>query len=491
MWLPSTIKNILLIHPPGNRVIRRNGERGLKASVVPLGIAYLAAVLETNSYQVSILDTIIEGYNDPEVEVEPEIFRYGMTDDRIATAIEHYRPDIICISLPQIVRLYEAISVATIAKKVSPWAAVVMGGASVSALRQEILSMTSDIDFLIQGEGEMRLLALLEALKEGGRRLQNVPGLIYRDKEKYICVNDVGEAVLDIDKLPLPAYNLLPMEKYFEQSRNPSVHSSAKRTSIMISSRGCPSTCYYCPVHNVFGPIRPHYRMRSNKSVLDEIALLTEQYGVDEIQFEDANFNASIKRTISLSNAIAERFPGLRWSTPHGNQMSTLTFEVMSAMRRGGCTSLHVAIESGNQDFLMQHKKSVKLSKIDHLMQTAKDLGFFRSTFFMIGFPEETREDIQRTVDYAKTVDMDDAHFFISIPFPGTKMYEICKQEKQLIPELSFRHFRYSLGVMRTEHFDPSYLQSVRRSAWLDIRHHIEKDVFALQLSQMETKIYG
>ncbi|MBN1292900.1 MAG: cobalamin-dependent protein [Candidatus Latescibacteria bacterium] len=486
----NKISRILFIHPPGNRVIRKDGERGMKACVQPVGLAYLASFIREKGFETVILDCAAEGYDEPEIELEPEIFRYGLSDDKIIRYLEDYKPDLVCISCPQLVRIPEAITVANLSKKIYPKVPVVMGGASVSTLGIEFFSLTNDVDYIIRGEGEQRLYDLIQALNSTPSQLSLLDGLIYRDGDAII-ENPFVSVIQNIDDLPLPAYDLLPMNIYFEKNRNPSVHSSAQRSCTMISSRGCPVKCYYCPVHKVFGPTGPNYRMRSNENVLNEIELLTSRYDVQEIQFEDSNFNSSIARTMSLSHAIGERFSGLRWTTPHGNQMSTLTPEVLSAMKKGGCYSLHLALESGNQEFLEKRKKSVKLSKVDLLLEQAKEEGFVRSAFFMIGFPEENRENIARTINYADSIDIDDIHFFIAIPFPNTEIYDICKQNGWLIPNISWRHFRYSVGVIKTEHFDPAYLQTVRRNAWLKIRRRLEKKEHAVLLSKNEKEIYG
>ncbi len=479
----------MLIHPPSSRVARINGERGLKAAVLPLGLAYLASVLRDRGYEVKILDCIIEGYDNEEIEVEPEIFRYGLTDEQIAGSIQDFKPDVVCISCLHAIRQPEADTVARISKIAAPTALVVMGGASPTALKERIFDEPA-VDYLLRGEGELRLPIFLEALAVGGRNLEKVDGLIYRDGGRIVS-NPLKMEPMQIDTIPFPAYDLLPMEKYFNVRRNPSVHSSKGRTSIMISSRGCGMTCYYCPVHNIFGPTGPDYRMRSVDNVLAEIEHLVTHYGIEEIQFEDANFNASPKRTIALSRAIGERFPGLRWCTPHGNQLSTLTDEVLTAMREGGCYSLHLAIESGNQGFLDARKGWVRLDRLTHILETATRLGFKKNAFLMIGYPEETREDIQRTVDYAMVLDLDDVHFFIATPFPGTEMYDICKRSGWLDLSLSLRHFRYSCGVIKTENFDPAYLQKVRREGWLCVRKKIEKKHEAIKLTEMEEEVYG
>lgn len=487
--LPKKVKKILLIHPPGNRVIRPNGERGLKAAVQPLGLAYLAAVLRERKYEVAILDCIAEGYDEPEIEIEPNIFLYGLSDEKIAMAISDFRPDVVGISCPQTARQLEANRVAFISKEVFPNVPVVMGGASPTVLKEEIF-WSGNVDFIIQAEGEYRFCDFLGALQGMPGDFSKVDGLIYRDEDSII-VNAVKKVICDIDRIPMPAYDLLPMEKYYSYDKNPSVTTSAANTSIMLSSRGCPKVCYYCPVHNVFGPSRPSYRLRSIENIMKEIELLLEKYNVGEIQFEDANFNASVKRTIDISTEIANRFPGLRWCTPHGNQISTLKDRVLDAMWAAGCYSLYLAIESGNQEFLDSHKNFVRLNRVKHLLRKARSLGFELNLFMMIGFPEETRDDIEKTVCFAKELEIDNVHFFIATPLPGTEMYALCKEEGLLLQDRSWRYFRYSVGVIRTEHFDPSYLQNIRREAWLSIRQKIENQKGSLNISEMEQKIYG
>lgn len=484
-----TIRRILFVHPPGNRVKRPNGERGLKACVQPVGLAGMAAYARERGYAVEICDAIAEGYDEPETQVEPHVYRYGLTNMALARRIDDCRPDLVAISCPQVVRLPEAFEVAAVAHGAAPGVPVVIGGAAASGLGARVLELCRDIDYAIVGEGEQRLLDLAAALTAGDA-LGKVDGLVWRDGGT-LRVNPARQVIEDLDALPMPAYDLLPMETYFAANRNPSVHSSAQRTCTMITSRGCGLRCYYCPVHKVFGPTGPRYRLRSNEHVGAEIQYLIDRHGVEELQFEDANFNMSRKRTVSISNFLGERFPGLRWTTPHGNQVSTLTPDVMAAMHAGGCYSLHLAIESGNQAFLDERKDVVKLDAMDELLRRAGDVGFFRSTFFMIGFPEETRAAIRNTVRYAETLEVDDVHFFIATPFPGTEMYDLCERNGWLAADRSWRHFRYSWGVIETAEFDRDWLQQVRREAWIAMQARIGERRREPSLHDREAEVFG
>ncbi|VAX23789.1 hypothetical protein MNBD_NITROSPINAE03-79, partial [hydrothermal vent metagenome] len=268
---------VLLVQPPCN-IIKTRLER--KFSVHPLGLAYVASALRNAGHDVEFLDCVVDHF-DIEAPIRGDFIRYGMPYDRIVEKIREINPEVVGVSAIQSIRKWESAEVCRAAKEVNPEIITIIGGSYPSCFPKEALCF-QEIDFACIGEGEETAVKLLESLNGGKVGLESIDGLAYR-KEKRIHVNPKTTMIDDLDSLTYPAYDLLPMKKYSGVGVGTGSFGT-KHYCIMETSRGCVHDCHYCGKNMSKGD---GYRTRSAKNVLGEIKILVEDYGIEEIQFED------------------------------------------------------------------------------------------------------------------------------------------------------------------------------------------------------------
>lgn len=210
--------------------------------------------------------------------------------------------------------------------------------------------------------------------------------------------------------------------------------------------------------------------MRSAKNVLDEIESLIKNYGIKEIHFEDDNLTADKKRAIEMFDGMVEREFDISWHVPSGIAVNTLDDEIIEKMGISGCYSIALAIESGNQEVVTKlMNKPVNLKAVPNIIKKIRKAGMDARGYFIIGYPGETKENIQQTVDFARSLELDWAYFSIASPLPNTKMYKTCI-EKGYIKEEDFDAIRsFHRSIIRTSEFDPEYLNEVREDAIINV----------------------
>jgi magnesium-protoporphyrin IX monomethyl ester (oxidative) cyclase len=464
--LAGRIKRILLVSPPVTRPADFSAKVVRVSVFFPLGLAYLAAALERiPGLEIRVLDAMLEGCAAEGAPVSggAEI-RYGVSDGDLARKIAEINPDIVGVSCLFAAMRRDAAAVCAAAKRVSPRIVTVMGGADAGANAVSILRETPSADYVLEGEGEVSLPALISAL-DAGAGFEKVDGLYFR-KDGQVSGNPKRFYIEDLDSLPFPARRLFDMKKYFSLSQ---AHSGSRRAPFtqMITSRGCPFKCAFCALGGHWGP---RQRRRGPENVLGEIGGLIKDHGVREIHFEDDNLTADKERALRIFSGIRERGYDITWNVPSGMAAGSLDGELLEAMRASGCYSVSLAIESGDQDVVSKlMSKPVNLKTIPGLVKKIRGTGMEARGFFILGYPGETRETIRKTIDFARSLELDWSYFFIASPLPNTKMWDDCVRNKYIRPE-DFDPVRsFHRSIIRTPEFDPDYLAAVREEAILDV----------------------
>lgn len=428
----------------------------------PLGIAYLGAYLERAGYEVMLHDSLIEGFDHAEVVYE-DFIRYGSTDAQIREAISKFQPDVVGISCLFTIQAKSSYRICQIIKDLDPGIVTVMGGAHPSAMTEEVMAQGT-VDFVIPAEGEMTFHQLLKAL-ESGDDLDKVPGIVFNRDGKMFRTQP-GEFLMELDKLPFPARHLLPMHEYFAKDRPHGTATRYKRSTPIMTSRGCPAKCTFCSIHTVWGR---EFRGRSGQNVLDELKLLVDQYQIKEIQIEDDNLTYSKPRAHEVLDKIIEADLGLSFTTPNGIAAWVLDKPLLEKLRKAGFYRLTIAVESGNQQVLHDIvKKPLQLKKVEEVVAMSKDLGFELDTFFVVGFPGETKEQIQDTFNFANKLNVDNAKFFIATPYPGTELYQTAKDNGFLNEGFDFHNgLSFTKAQISTPDFSSSDLEAMVAKASL------------------------
>jgi len=369
---------IVLINPPYLAEERYGKDLAkLGPTSEPLGLAYLAAVLEQDGHEVFIWDAM----------VTPAI-------PRITSAISN--ADLIGVSI--LTPAYDA------AKKIIRFvhsisdAPIVVGGAHVTALPQETLKDILEVDYVVKGEGEESILEVLEAPTMFGE------GRIFTNMN-----------ILNLDNLPFPARHLLPMDKYkLTASRTQRGHSYT-----ISVARGCPFHCTYCSRIN-----GRKVRFRNMESILTELHYLIGKYDAKEINFEADTFTLKKSFVMNLCTEIIKSgyHKWISWTCE--SRVDTMDADMLKLMRAAGCWQISYGIESGNQRLLDFMKKGTNLAQIRKTIHLTEAAGIGTRAFFMLGIPTETQYESQQTIDFAKELNAEWTQFTLTVPFPGTEMYE-------------------------------------------------------------------
>lgn len=431
---------IMLILPP--LIVQKKEQYGVTP---PLGIAYLAAMLEKNNHEVILLDCIVEGYDNP--EKQNGYLHLGLKSHEIEKRIRMFAPDIVGISCIFSLMFPEALRIAEIVKSIDTNIKVVMGGAHPSSAPYDVLS-NSSVDFIVIGEGEVTLLELVRCIEQKNTELSAIDGLGYRN-DGVAMLNPKTRFIENLDNVPFPARHLLPMEKYYKIGES---HGGLKRSryASIVTSRGCPGNCIYCSIHTVWGR---RWRSRGPANVLDEIEHLVNNYGVKEIHFEDDNLTFDRERARAIFQGIIDRGLDIAWTTPNGVAIWKLDEDLLRLMKASGCYQINLGIESGNERVLKEIiRKPFRLEKVHEIVKKIQELGIWAHGFFILGMPGETKQTIMDTINFAIGLNLDSASFFVATPYPGTRLFDICK-EHGYIQDYDARALRVQSSMISTEQF--------------------------------------
>ena len=420
---------VLLINPPYFHAIKST----LGTSGPPLGLAYLASVARENGFKVEVIDSQAE----------------NITFQELAARIREINPDVVGITATTPM-VPDAYTVAFIAKKINPNIVTIIGGPHVTFVPERTLMECPYIDIVVRGEGEETFRELLEMI-DSGKSLSDVRGITYRENGR-IRSTPPRPLIKNIDDIPLPAYDLLPMDKY---------RFGKIRFGAIITSRGCPYNCIFCASSALFGHT---YRAHSVERVLEEISILRNEYNVREIEFLDDTFTLNRKRAQEIARRIIRENLDISWTA--SSRANTLDYETALLMRRANAHSLYIGIESGTQKILDFIGKGITLDQAVRAVKIARKAGLNVLGSFVIGFPIETLQDINTTIEFSKSLDLDYAQFTIATPFPGTRLWNYACKYKLLLTT-NWRKYTTLDVVMKSFFLAPKQIKRLLLKAYV------------------------
>lgn len=350
---------VFLLYPPYKGHI----EEEKKGLFPPLGLAYIAAVLRSQGYNVRIIDMNVETKSLEELE----------------KVCEKEQPDIIGISSTTIT-YNSCVNILKHIKSFLPSTIKVVGGPHASIIPHEFLNYS---DFVVYGEGEYTVLEVIETL-ENNRDPSTIKGLVLK-RDKTIIETFPRPLINDLDSLPLPARDLLPMEAYSDNK------------GAILTSRGCPFNCIFCNSHLIFGK---KFRARSPKNVVDEIEYLIKTYNVQVIRILDDMFTSNRKRVLEICDEILNRGLNIGWELTNGTRVDKVDKELLKKMHEAGSYRIYYGIESGSERVLKLLRKDINLDQARRVVKWTKEIGIEVGGFFMIGGPGETMETIRETENF-------------------------------------------------------------------------------------------
>jgi len=466
------LEKVLLVFPP-----TRVRSEQIVACMPPLGALYLAAVFRQR-YEVEILDATAEGFANT-VNLGGGFRQVGLTEVQIRDRIASSGPDFVGVTCLFSSSYPAARMVCRAAKAVDPGIHTCVGGTHPTFLARQCLEEEPLIDSIVLGEGEMSGLALLDALNGRGA-LEDIDGLAWRDGDA-IRIQPKTTFIENLDSLPRPARDLVDFGLYAKASRAHGVYSKERVTTTIQTSRGCPARCTFCSSMKYWGN---KYRGRSAESVLDEIEEVVQRYGIREIQFEDDNLTMDKRRARKIFEGIIDRKLDIAWSTPNGIAMWTLDEELLALMKRAGCYEVSLAFESGNQDVLRNViKKPLNLKRAEEVVRAVQKIGLDHNAFFVMGFPSETKRQMQDSYELAKRLKLQSAWFFVANPLPGTELYEECLEKGLLADDYDPTNIAYTRSNFRSDNWTSEEVERLVQSSLLKVQllSHLRQPIHHLR----------
>jgi len=449
---------ILLIQPP----IRDFYQTSIRTQ--PIGLAYVAASLKSHGHEVEILDCQIEKRTSTPIPSELSYLRdfypfndrspfklytgyyhFGMGWEEIGQKIKDSMADVFGIS--SFTPYHgEALEIAQIIKDWDRRKIVVMGGAHASCDPEGVLK-SPFVDYAVLGEGEVRFPLLIKKIeKKDLKEITEMDGIGYR-KDGEIRIDPLQNFIQDLDSLPHPARELLDLDRYKMRK---------KRSTMIITSRGCPHGCAYCSAHLVMGS---SFRVRSPEAIIKEMIECQSQYGIQIFDIEDDNFTFDQERAKRLMSLVIENFgeenlpaaDRLELSAMNGVSFASLDGELLKLMKRAGFHTINLSYVSADPSTKEKMRRPKGTTEFDKILEEAEQVGFNVIAYAILGMPGQTIEEMVDTLIYlmGKKVLIGPSVYYAT---PGTSLFEKCKKDGILPSHLS--QWRSSAFPIETKQFN-------------------------------------
>jgi len=362
---------------------------------IPLGIGYLAAILEKNGYDVNVIDC--QALKLTLNEVENELYKRQPDIVGLTSTTLTYKP---------------ALEIIKVAKKALPNCLTVIGGSHVTFWDEEALEECPQLDVVVRKEGENTFLELVQRL-EAGKGFGDVLGITYRKDGKVVKTED-RPYIEDLDSLPYPAFHLFPLKQF---------NKYGNIIFPVMTSRGCTFFCEFCTAVRMFGR---KYRMRNPKKVVDEIEYLYRKYGEKQYTFYDDAFTVDQARTKEICNEILKRGLKIKWDCE--TRIDMVTKDLLQKMKDAGCIAVWYGVEAGSQKLRDAMGKGISTQQTLNAFKWTQDAGLIAVASIILGFPGETKETAWESVKLLEKLNPDEIGIYIATPYPGTPMYDHVKK---------------------------------------------------------------
>ena len=390
--------NFVFINPP-RKIAESNIWSIINSEHPPLGIALLSAIWDAQGHTSQIIDAAALKLSIPEIiaGTNPNADYIGLT----ATTPE----------------ISSASAIARGIREKFPGSKIVMGGVHPTVFHEDLVR-DKICDMVVRNEGEAFITELAKATP-----LNLIPNLTWRNQQDEIIINPDAETYANLDHLPFPAYEKLPMHLYHSTPG-----AARQQPSIgIVTSRGCPGHCTFC-FSGMFGS---QIRFMSPSRVIEHIELLQQKYGIREISFYDDTFTANKKNVVALCQLMLEKKIKLSWSC--FARVDTVTPDLLLLMKKAGCHQIMYGFETPDADILKIIDKRIAPEQFQNTITWTRAAKINIRGAFMLGNPGETEAGMQKTIDYAKNAGIQLAVFNITTPYPGTTMYKEFLEKKSLL----------------------------------------------------------
>jgi len=382
-----------------------------KYGLQPLGILYIATLLKTKGFDVTVLDADVD----------------GLTVEEMTSRILASNPDLVGLSLmtPQLI---PALQVSFGLKEARPDLPVVLGGAHIDSTHEDVFTMTDCFDFAVYGEGEYTLLEVAQNMQRNAGRplresLKGVANVIYRETDGQVVVNPARPFITALDELPSVDYDLVDIHKYLIPTM------AGRYVLSMMLSRGCPFKCTFCDAPITMGK---KLRFWSIDRIIKDIRFNVDKYGVTNFVFKDSTFTANKKWAMEFCEALIASGLKIKWRC--NTRVNLVPPPLLEKMAEAGCYVINFGVESGHPTILKNIQKETKIEDVYDAHRRCRQLGIRTYATFLMGSPGETDETARETIKVATGIRPNLAMFFVNTAYPGTPLYEQAVAEGMVEP---------------------------------------------------------
>lgn len=416
----------LLISPPIFYEDDENIWKEINSNFPPLGLASIAGYIKEKDYSVRIIDCNIVS---PAVQAFEKFFRENYVNTF---------SDIKVIGLTAMTcTIKKAYKIAEICKYFYPKATIVFGGVHATFVTEEVIRQQL-VDIVVKGEGEITLEEII-----AGKSLEEIDGIVYKIKENDRVIlkeNKPRERIKNLDLLPPPAYDLLPILKY-----RPAKGSYKRLPAMsMVTSRGCPGRCTFCS--KTLGEMLV---FKSALVIFKEIKYLIDHYSIKQILFYDDTFTVFKDNVIKFCDLLIENNVDISWTC--FARVDFIDFDLLKKMKLAGCHQIMYGVENIDENVLTNINKKINLRQVVSAVDLTKKAGIECRLAFMVGNPGDNKEIIRKNIKFIKQLNPDLLIINITTPFPGTEMFKWAS-EKGLILTYNWDDYTLAKPVMRLEH---------------------------------------
>ncbi len=433
--------DVVLVNPGSLHAVYQDLGRSFSAIETPSLAGLFATYLKRKGLSVEIVDAPALNLAPAEVaQLIHENFAPALT----VLVVYGFQPSASTQNMPAAGETCRAL------KELEPGHRIMMTGTHPAALAERTMREEA-VDFVCDREGPDTILGTVQALKAGGASFRGIPSLWYR-VGGVVMSNPAGELMHDLDgEMPGVAWDMLPMSRYRAHNWHCFEHIHDRQPYASLhTSLGCPYKCTFCCINAPFG--KPSYRLWSPETVIEDIGILVDRYGVKNIKFVDEMFVLNRNHVFGICDRIIERGYDLNiWAYA---RVDTVKDEFLDRLRRAGVRWLALGIESGSKHVRDGVEKGrFGATEIMKVVRKIQDAGINVIGNYIFGLPDDTHETMQETLDMALEANCEFANFYCAMAYPGSKLYELALQKAWQLPQswIGYSQHAYETHPLRTD----------------------------------------
>ncbi len=409
-------------------------------SYPPVGLGYLATSLRKSNHSVEILDCLKDNFNYD-----------GFLDNVEKSSADVVAFNLFSISVPFVKKMIDLI------KDKMPEKIIILGGPHVSSLPGRIYDYFKNIDFAIRGEGEVPLRMLVDSIDKKKSNLRDIPGLIYKEGVDEIC--NPPYFAKNVDEYGFPAWDLINPKEYFK------FLSVGQHSVPVFFSRGCPCPCTFCAAKVTSGQ---NLRRRSMDHIFQELCILQKDYDVKRFIIEDEGFGVTKQFIMEFCKRVKQENIKALFSMGVGMRLDIIDEELLTTMAESNFEkTIVLGIESGSERMLKLMKKNTNLKMIWEKVNLMKKMGFEPTGYFILGYPTETKKEMEKTIKLALSLPITEASFTAFQPLPGTEATKLLMENNELPEDFDFTVLAQNKVTYAPEGITIGELERIRKSAIL------------------------